>query len=145
MKKENGLASGVSETAQVNEFMKVLDYPNFELVEYLRELILSCSKDIGEGIYWNAPVFYYTGKMKPFNPKDYSRYLVGFNLFKKDCVRLIFLRGAGIADPKNILEGDYKDGRRLTSFKNMADIKNKENELKKILKLLLATLKKDQL
>lgn len=40
MKKENGLASGVSETAQVNEFMKVLDYPNFELVEYLRELIL---------------------------------------------------------------------------------------------------------
>ena len=145
MKKENGLASGVSETAQVNEFMKVLDYPNFELVEYLRELILSCSKDIGEGIYWNAPVFYYTGKMKPFNPKDYSRYMVGFNLFKKDCVRLIFLRGAGFADPKNILEGDYKDGRRLTSFKNMADIKNKENELKKILKLLLATMKKDQL
>ncbi len=145
MKKENGLASGVSETAQVNEFMKVLDYPNFELVEYLRELILSCSKDIGEGIYWNAPVFYYTGKMKPFNPKDYSRYLVGFNLFKKDCVRLIFLRGAGIADPKNILEGDYKHGRRLASFKNMADIKNKENELKKILKFLLATMKKDQL
>ncbi len=71
MKKENGLASGVSETAQVNEFMKVLDYPNFELVEYLRELILSCSKDIGEGIYWSAPVFYYTGKMKPLNPKDY--------------------------------------------------------------------------
>ena len=75
--------------------------------------------------------------MKPFNPKDYSRYLVGFNLFKKDCVRLIFLRGAGIADPKKILEGDYKDGRRLASFKSMDEIKSKENDLKKILKLLL--------
>lgn len=137
MKKENNLAAGVSEPRKVDEFISNLEHPLLDTVQYLRKFILSADKKIGEGIFWNAPAFYYTGKMKPFNPKDYKRYIVGFNFFKKDCIRLIFLRGAAADDPSGLLEGDYKDGRRLALFYSLDDVKMKEKDLKKIIKELL--------
>jgi len=33
---------------------------------------------------------FYAGEMKPFNPKEYKRYIVVFNLYRKDCIRLVF-------------------------------------------------------
>ncbi|MEI9910495.1 MAG: DUF1801 domain-containing protein [Bacteroidota bacterium] len=137
MKKETNLSAGISEPGKVDEFMSKLKHPLSGVAEYLRNCILSTDKKIGEGIYWNAPAFYYTGKMKPFDPKDYKRYIVGFNLFKKDCIRLIFLRGAGVTDKSGLLEGDYKDGRRLALFYSLDDAKAKEKDLKKIIKQLL--------
>ena len=137
MKKENNLVAGISDPGKVDEFIGRLEHPLSEAVQYLRKSILSTDKKIGEGIFWNAPTFYYTGKMKAFNPKDYKRYIVGFNLFKKDCIRLIFLRGAGVKDPSGLLEGDYKDGRRLALFNSLDDVKKKEKDLKKIIKQLL--------
>ena len=142
MKKENNLATGISEPEIVDEFMSSLKHPLFDLVQYLRTFILSVDKTIGEGIYWNAPAFYYTGKMKPFNPKEYKRYIVGFNFYKQDTIRLIFLRGAEATDPTGLLEGDYKDGRRLASFKSMGDLKSKESELKKIIEQLIKSMDK---
>jgi hypothetical protein len=85
----------------------------------------------------NGPTFYFMGKMKPFAPKEYKRYLVGFNFFKQDAIRLIFLRGADAKDTTQILEGDYKDGRRILTFKNMEEVKKHEVALKKIIKELL--------
>ncbi len=75
--------------------------------------------------------------MPPFNPKDYKRYLVGINIFKQDYVRLIFLRGAFVEDPSQLLEGSYADGRRLALFKNVEEVKNKEEDLKNIILHLL--------
>jgi len=80
--------------------------------------------------------------MKSFNPKEYKRYLVGFNLYKNDCIRLIFLKGANVDDPGGLLEGDYEDGRRIASFKSIDDVKGKEKLLKKILKDLLELVSK---
>ena len=137
MKTEPNITTGISEPDKVDEFMQTLNYPLKDVLQYLREFILSIDKKIGEGIFYNAPVFYYTGTMKPFNPKDYKRYIVGSNLFKKDTLRMIFLRGASAQDPTNILEGDYKDGRRLLSFKSIDDIKSKEKALKSIIKELV--------
>lgn len=137
MKKENNLYLGISEPEKVDAFMDALDYPMKDVVEYLRAFILKADKNIGEGIYWNAPTFYYTGKMQPFEPKEYKRYIVGFNFFQKDCVRLIFLKGANATDATGLLEGDYKDGRRLALFKSMDDVKNKEKALKAIIKSLV--------
>jgi len=137
MKKGNNLATGISEPAKVDEFMNDLEHPLLDVIQYLRKLILSTDKKIGEGIFWNATTFYYTGKMKPFDPKDYKRYIVGFNLFKKDCIRLIFLRGAAADDPSGLLEGDYKDGRRLALFYDLEEVKKKEKDLKKIIRQLL--------
>ncbi len=137
MKKEPSLTTGISEPEVVDEFMSALKHPMKDVMKYLREFILSIDKTMGEGIFWNAPCFFYTGKMKPFNPKDYKRYIVGFNFFRQDTIRLIFLRGADAEDPAGILEGDYKDGRRLVLIKNMEDAKRKEKDLKKIVKHLL--------
>lgn len=140
MKTENTLITRPSEPKKVDEFMSKLKYPLFDVVQYLREFILSIDKEIGEEIFYNAPAFFFTGKMKPFKPKEYKRYIVGFNLFKQDCLRLIFLRGASVADPTGILEGDYKDGRRLALFKSIEEVKSKEAGLKKIINQLLKTI-----
>lgn len=133
----NNLAAGVSEPENVNDFIKALNHPFKDVVVYLRNAILSVDKNIGEGIYWNAPTFYFTGKMKPFHAKEYKRFIVGFVFNRKDCLRLVFLRGASATDKSGILEGDYKDGRRLAVFASMADAKKKGPALKSIIKELV--------
>jgi hypothetical protein len=136
-KKETNLTSGVSEPGKVDEFMKTLKHPMKDVVKYVRQVILSTDKQIGEGIYWNAPTFYFTGKIKPFEPKEYKRYIVGFVFNKQDCVRMVFLQGARVTDKSGILEGDYKDGRRLIVFNSLEDAKSKEPEFRKIIKELI--------
>ncbi len=142
MKKESNLVTRASEPEKVDAFMSKLKYPLSNLVQYLREFILSIDKELGEEIFYNAPAFFYTGKMKPFKPKEYKRYIVGFNLFKQDCLRLIFLRGASASDPTGLLEGDYKDGRRIVHLRSIEEAKNKEPALKKIIKQLLKSVEK---
>lgn len=141
-KKETNLTLGVSEPDKVDEFMVSLKHPLHGLTEYLRKYILSIDKSIGEGIYWNAPTFFYTGEMKPFDPKEYRRYIVGLNFYKQDTLRLVFLRGANATDPTGLLEGDYKDGRRICSFRSIDEFKAKEKELKKIIKQLVQLMNK---
>lgn len=136
-KSGNALFAGISEPKAVDAYMKKLKHPLKPVAEKLREVILGADKSIGEGIYWNAPCFYFTGKMKPFDPKTYKRYIVGFNFFKQDTLRLIFLRGADVDNGKGLLTGDYKDGRRLALVTGMADVKKQEKELKRIIKELV--------
>ena len=69
-----------------------------------------------------------------FDPKKYKRYLVVFNLFKKDCIRLVFWGGGKVDDKFNFLEGDYADGRRLALFHGMQDVKSKTKALQHTLK-----------
>jgi len=136
-KKENGLAAGISEPHLVDGFMANLQHPLLDVAKYIRHSILQADKAIGEGIYWNVPTFYYTGKMEPFNPKEYKRYIVGFNFYKQDAIRLIFLRGAGLADPTRILEGDFKDDRKIVTVTSTEDFTRKEAAFKDIIKQLL--------
>lgn len=120
--------------------MARLRHPLAQVVADLRKIILSTNKEIGEEIKWNAPTFFYAGKMKPSDPKKYQRYLVVFNLFQKDCIRLVFPSGAKVKDATGLLEGDYADGRRLAMFHSTKDVKSKEKALRaaitKWLKLL---------
>jgi len=140
MKSVPAITTGISEPEKVDEFMRSLDYPLKEVLQHIREFILQIDPVIGEGIFYNAPVFYYTGPMKPFLPKEYKRYIVGSNLFKQDLLRLIFLKGASAEDPAGILEGDYKDGRRLLSVASLDDIKSKEKALKGIIQELVSSM-----
>lgn len=71
--------------------------------------------------------------MEPFDPKEYKRYIVGFNLYKKDCVRFIFLTGAKLEDTSGLLEGAYTFGRRLAMFRSIEEVKAKENILQKLI------------
>ena len=63
MKKETNLTKGITEPEIVDTYMNNLKHPLFDLAEYLRTFILSIDKSIGEGIYWNVPTFFFTGKM----------------------------------------------------------------------------------
>jgi hypothetical protein len=87
-----------SEPDQVNAYMGGLKHPLAEVVEALWQIILKTDATIGEEIKWNAPTFFYTGAMRPFNPKEYKRYLAVFNLFKQDCIRLVFWGAGKIAE-----------------------------------------------
>ncbi len=107
----------------------------------LRGIILDTDKTVGEEIAWNAPAFFYTGKMKRFNPKLYKRHIIVFNFFKKDCLRLIFISGARLNDKSGMLQGDYKDGRRIALFCNIDEVITNEKILRRLVKKWLRTRK----
>ncbi len=132
----------LSQPEVVNEYMKKFKHPLKDVAEALRQIILSTDKKIGEEIFYNAPSFFYSGKMRPFNPKEYKRLIVTFNFFKKDCIRIIFLTGAKLNDRSGLLQGDYADGRRLALFYSMEDVKKNERIMQKLIKKWLKLLDK---
>jgi len=130
-----------TDTDQVTEHIKKLD-PSFgKIIEAIRQIILKTDKEIGECIKWNNPSFYYTGEMKPFNPKEFKREIIVMNLFKER-IMLVFPSGAKVNDKSGLLEGDYKDGRRITIFKDMKDVQAKEKMLQAVIKKWLTLVDK---
>lgn len=121
------------ESEQVTAHIRKLDPSLAETVETLRQIILSADNEVGEQIKWNSPSFYYTGEMKPFDPKEYKRDIVVMNLHKGN-IMLVFPTGASIKDTTGLLEGDYKDGRRLIKFRDLDDVNAKSRSLQKIIK-----------
>jgi len=118
-------------------------HPLKNVVEELRAIILNADSSIGEEVKWNAPAFFYKGPMAPFDPKKYKRHLIVFNLFKKDCVRLVFPTGASIGDTMGLLEGDYPDGRRLALFSSIDEVHSKRLALERAIKKWLNALEKN--
>jgi hypothetical protein len=129
MSKSNKL----SDEEQVTAHIRQLEPAIGEIVEAIRQIILSTDKEIGERIKWNNPSCYFTGAMQPFDPKEYKREIVVFNLYKGR-IMLVFPSGAKINDHSGLLEGDYKDGRRTVVFKDMEDVKSKAKTLQNIIK-----------
>ena len=123
--------------------MKDLKHPLGDVVEALRRIILKVDPEIGEEIKWNAPTFFYAGEMAPSDPKKYKRYIVVFNLFKKDCIRLVFPSGAKVDDGSGFLEGDYADGRRLALFSSLDEVRSKKSGLQRVIRDWLAVLDKN--
>ena len=142
MKPQQAALTKSSEPEKVDAYMQGLTHPLAKVVEALRKIILSTDREIGEEIKWNAPSFFYSGDMKPFNPKEYKRHIVGFNLYRKDCIRLVFLSGARVNDKSGLLEGDYADGRRLALFHNMEEVISKKTRLQSAIREWLETLSK---
>jgi hypothetical protein len=130
-----------SDEEQVTAHIKSLEPGLAKIIQTLRKIILSTDKEIGERIKWNNPSFYYTGEMKPFDPKEYKREIIVFNLFKGR-IMLVFPSGAKINDTSGLLEGDYKDGRRLMIFSDLQDVKAKEETLQQLIKKWLALVEK---
>lgn len=137
MPKPNRLSDQDQVTAHIQHLAPDLG----ELIEIIRQLILCTDNEIGERIKWNNPSFYYTGEIKSFDPKDYKRDILVFNLFKGR-IMLVFPSGAKIDDSSGLLEGNYKDGRRTLILKDMDDVNAKEEALKTIIKKWLALVEK---
>jgi hypothetical protein len=125
-----------SDSEQVTQHIQKLDASVRNTVQAIRESILSVDNEIGERIKWNNPSFYFTGEMKSFDPKEYKRDLIVFNLHKSR-IMLVLLSGAKANDKSGLLEGDYKDGRRTIIFADIDDFKQKEKHLRVIIKELL--------
>lgn len=123
-----------SDSELVTEHIQKLSPLYKEIIEALRVLILKTDKQIGEHIKWNSPAFYYTGEMKAFDAKEYKRDLVVANLSQKNHVLLVFPTGASLNDTLGLLEGDYKDGRRMVKIHDIQDLKAKEKGLKTVIK-----------
>lgn len=124
-----------SEPDKVDAYMRALNHPLQAELQALREIVLSADKTIGEHIKWNHPSFFYTGPMKPFNPKEYKRYIIVTALNTKDGgVLLVFPSGAKLNDTTRFLTGDYADGRRLARFHSMDQINANKKALIKIIK-----------
>jgi hypothetical protein len=143
MKPRQAALTKPSEPQKVDAFMQGLTHPLAKVVEALRKIILSTDREIGEEIKWNAPTFFYSGEMKASDPKEYRRYLIVFNLYRKDCVRLVFPSGARVNDKFGLLEGDYADGRRLALFHNMEEVISKKAPLQSAIRKWLETLDKN--
>ncbi len=131
-----------TDAEKMADYMHDLKHPKLDVIEALRQLIASTDSAIGEEIKWNAPSFFYTGEMQPFDPKEYKRHIVVFNFSKKDCIRLVFPSGAKVNDTSGLLEGDYVDGRRLATFIDVDDVKNKSKALQKVIRDWLALVEK---
>lgn len=141
-KQPQQVSTKASNPAQVDVYMKQLQHPMKPVMEALRSIILAAGKEVGEEIYWNAPCFFYTGKMKPFAPKEYKRFIIASNFYKKDCIRLIFLTGAKLEDSSGLLTGEYADGRRLALFYSLEEVKAHEKNLQKLVKKWIKMLDK---
>ncbi len=131
----------ISDSMQVTEYIQKLDTELGKIVEAIRQIILKTDSNICERIKWNNPSFYYTGEMKPFNPKEYKREIAVFNLFKGR-IMLVFPSGAKVNDTTGLLEGDYKDGRRIAIFKDIDDVLSKEKALHTVIKTWLSLVEK---
>jgi len=129
-----------SEPDQVDAWIRAFRHPLKDVVTDLRTLILSIDKSIGEEVKWNAPTFFYAGPIKPSDPKKYKRYIVVFNRYREDCIRLVFPSGAKIEDKSGLLEGDYADGRRLAHFHNREEVSQKAPAMKRAIRKWLKLL-----
>ena len=129
----NAKSIKASDSEQVTSYIKKLDKDLASAIEFARQIILSSDKEIKEHIKWNSPSFYFSGEMKPFDPKEYKRDLIVMNLHKGS-ILMVLPTGARIKKATEILEGDYKDGRRLIRFKDLNDIKSKQTKLKAVIK-----------
>ncbi len=123
----------LTDQEQVSEHIQKLEPSVGQVVETLRQIILSTDPEISERIKWNNPSFYYTGEMKEFDPKEYKRDLIVMNLHKGR-IMLVFPSGAKVNDQSGLLEGDYKDGRRIAIFKDQEDVLAKQGALQTVIK-----------
>lgn len=113
-----------------------------EIIRFLRDVILETDPEISEQIKWNSPAFYYTGDMKPFDPKEYKRDIVVMNLHRGR-ILLVFPTGARINDTTGILEGKYTDGRKMVTIADMDDARARADALQTVLRDWLAGVEKE--
>lgn len=117
----------------IAEITRNLPTPAAKAVNYLRKLVLAVDSEIAEHVKWNSPAFYFAGEMKPFDPKEYKRDLIVTNLRGK-VILLIMPTGAKLKKSVGLKAEDFKDGRRIITFKDLEDIKAGEKELVKLIR-----------
>jgi uncharacterized protein YdeI (YjbR/CyaY-like superfamily) len=128
---ERSSKSGKNSAWDVQNFMKQCGHPLKDVMLALRTILLVSPVGLTEHIKWNAPSYCYMGEDR-----------ITFNLNKKDCIQLIFHRGAKVKDSvegaaliddnTNLLQWLSND-RALVRFRNVDEVKVRETDLQKII------------
>lgn len=131
-----------NEEEQVTEYIQKLDPSLAETITFLRQVILAIDGEINEHIKWNSPSFYYSGDMKPFNPKEYKRDILVMNIHRGTTILLVFPTGAKITDTSGLLEGNYPDGRKIAKIKDLDEAKNRQKDLENAIRSWMEQIEK---
>lgn len=123
----------LSDSEKVAQHIQLLPLSIQPTVEYLRSMILSIDPAIAEHIKWNSPAFYYSGEMKSFDAKEYKRDILVIHI-RNEKILCVLPTGMSIQKHTEVLEGNYTDGRRMISIKNLDDLRSKETEIVNALK-----------
>jgi hypothetical protein len=115
-------------TLLVTEHINKIESPTKDIIQKLREIFLNSDQEIAEQIKWNSPSFFYTGKMKEFDPKEYKRDLAVINLHR-DKILVVFPTGNKIAVQTGLKGKDYPDGRKIVQIDSLEDLDQKEKLL----------------
>lgn len=110
-----------SDREQVETFLNDLAYPLKDVLQALREVIISSSDKLKERIKWNAPSYY----------ADVD--LLTLNLRSTEYVMIVFHHISIVEIKEEELKGDYKD-RRLMYFHSLEDVQQKSVVLQHIIR-----------
>jgi hypothetical protein len=125
--------------ADLATFLAACRHPLRAELDALRAIVAGAAPKLVEGVKWNAP---------SYRPPDGDDCLT-FNLSAKDCVRLIFHRGAKKKDAKckgRLIAADAEwiewaaDDRAIATFRSMADVKDAKAKLAKFVVAWLAAI-----
>ncbi len=113
-------------------FLNELDHPLKQEILLLREIILSQNDLFMEQIKWNAPSFLY--KNQDFLTFNFPP--------KKDCILLVFHRGAKVKDlpEQNLIRDGFgllewkSTDRAIAKFRNEMEINDSRENLEKIIR-----------
>ncbi|TCC86477.1 DUF1801 domain-containing protein [Pedobacter frigiditerrae] len=126
-----------SDSEQVDELITKLGDEVKATVQTIRALILATDPEIAEQVKWNSPSFYFTGEMKPFDPKEYKRDIVVCNIHRGK-ILLVFPTGAKVTSS---LKGkDYPDGRKIVTIDDLTVTTT--NQLQQLIKDWLGMVEK---
>lgn len=105
----------------VEAYLKKKNHPLNAEINRVREIILSVDDQIEETIKWSSPTFMYKGN------------IASYYMNAKKLVSLMFHKGASIADPHGLLEGEGSTS-RVARFLDGEDIENKKEALEEVVR-----------
>lgn len=116
--------------SEVTVFLDALNHPLRKEIELLREIILSSESELMENIKWNAPNYHYNDNdritMKLMPPKQVQI------IFHRGSKKQEQLKSKLINENSNLLSWKEND-RAIATFKNLAEIKENQEKLVKII------------
>jgi hypothetical protein len=130
LKQQQKHSSANDTSAAVDMFMQSLQHPHSGLIESLRPLFLSLSKEVAEGIKWNAPSFRTHEYFATVNLRE--KHGLGIILHLGAKIKTLPEGGVQIADPQQLLKWLAAD-RASVVVLDAEDFVQKESALRAVL------------
>ncbi|WP_213814863.1 DUF1801 domain-containing protein [Glaciihabitans sp. dw_435] len=116
----------MAKPVDVSGTLDELDHPLRADIDEVRALVMGINPDISEQWKWNAPTFSYGGD-----------YLFTFHLRPTDYLHLVVHHPDAPSVASELLEGDYKDGRRMIFLRGHDDVQARRDELERVIRELV--------